>query len=77
MGYSETRGLAGVTAIVDGVAERVGATAQRRLLVGFGEWITDSFRFALEYSRNVDYPVAEGGTGRQVYGWTSMLTYQW
>lgn len=76
-GYSETRNLAGVSAVVEGRTERVGALSRRRFLIGAGEWITDGLRFALEYSRDFDYDVAQGGTGRRARSWSGMLTYEW
>ena len=71
--YSESRDLAGV--IRSG--ERVGFVPWKRFSVGVGEWVLDGLRLALEYSRDVDYPVSQGGAGKSTSGVFSTFTYTW
>ena len=47
-----------------------------------GEWVLDSVRFAVEYSRIWDYPFRPSdpsslGTGRAANGVFTKLTYVW
>ncbi len=77
VGYSESYDLNGVTRLVDGEPERVGTVPESRFLVSAGEWVLDGVRFAVEYSRVVDYPRGQGGTGKSAHGIFSMLTYEW
>ena len=77
VGYSESRDLAGVTRVIDGVENRVGFVPQKRFLVGVGEWVLDGFRISLEYSHIVDYAQADGGTGNTADGYFAMFTYVW
>jgi hypothetical protein len=81
IGYSETEDLAGVTkAIGDPLAPtllRVGNAPERRLSVGMGEWVLPGLRIAVEYSHNVDYDVADGGTGNSANGVFTQITYEW
>ncbi len=77
IGYSESHDLAGVTQVTDGQPSRVGSLPRRRLVVGVGEWVLDNLRFAIEYSRNWDYPKNQGGTGNTAEGVISQLTLVW
>jgi hypothetical protein len=81
IGYSESDDLAGVTkAIGDPLAPtflRVGNAPERRLNVGVGEWVLPGLRVAVEYSHNVDYDVADGGTGNSANGVFTQITYEW
>jgi hypothetical protein len=81
MGYSETEGLAGVTkAVGDPLAPtllRVGNAPEKRLSVGVGEWVLPGLRVAVEYSHNIDYDVAAGGTGNSADGVFFQTTYEW
>jgi hypothetical protein len=77
-GYSQSSGLAGVTQeAADGTRSRVGFLPRKRLLVGAGEWVLPNLRFAIEYSRNLDYPKNQGGTGNAADGVLSQLTLVW
>lgn len=77
IGYSQSRGLAGWARAADSGAERVGFMPKRRLLLTAGEWVTDGLRVAVEWSRQWDYPSAEGGSGKSWTGITTTLTYVW
>lgn len=77
IGYSQSRDLAGVTKLINGESTRVGFVPKRRLLLTFGEWVVDGVRFAVEYSRNWDYSLGDGGTGRTATGIEARLTYAW
>ena len=77
VGYSESQDLAGATRVIDGVNTRVGFVPEKRFLVGFGEWVLDGVRVAVEYSHVVDYSQAEGGTGNSADGYFAMLTLVW
>lgn len=78
IGYSQSRGLAGVTRLVNNEpAARVGFVPKRRLLLTAGEWVADGVRLAVEYSRNWDYSLNEGGTGNAASGIFTSLTYVW
>ena len=57
--------------------ERVGFIPWKRFSVGVGEWVLDGLRLAVEYSRDVDYPVSQGGTGKSTSGVFSTFTYTW
>ena len=77
LGYSESRDLAGVTRVVDTTSSRVGFVPKRRLLLTAGEWVLDGVKLAVEHSRNWDYTVKEGGTGKTANGLFTTLTYTW
>jgi hypothetical protein len=77
IGYSESTDLAGVTRVVGGVPERVGNVAERRLLASVGEWVLDGLRVELEYAHDLDYSVADGGTGNSANGVFFQVSYQW
>ena len=77
LGLSRSQGLAGSTGLGNGQAGRVGALPRQRLFVTAGEWVQEGLRLALEYSREWDYPVTDGGTGRAANGWVTTLTYAW
>ncbi len=72
--YSQSADLAGV--IQEGPV-LVGTVPRRRILVGAGEWILDGVRVAVEYAHIEDYPISQGGTGRDADGFFSMLTLEW
>ena len=42
-----------------------------------GEWLLPEVRIAFEYSYNVDYSAAAGGTGNRANGVFSQLTLEW
>lgn len=75
IGYSESRQLAGVTALINGEPTRVGFVPKRRLVLTAGEWVLDGVRVLFEYSRNWDYTLSEGGTGNAAPGFFVALTY--
>jgi hypothetical protein len=77
LGYSQSSDLAGVTRLIDGSPTRVGLVPKRRLLLTAGEWVADGVRVALEYSREWDYSLSQGGTGQAAQGLTLKLTYAW
>lgn len=77
MGYSQSDDLAGATRVIDGENVRVGFVPERRFLVGFGEWVLEGLRVAVEYSHIVDYEKKDGGTGHSAEGWLAQLTYEW
>jgi hypothetical protein len=63
--------------LIDGTPTRVGFVPKRRLLLTFGEWVLEGLRAQLEYSREWDYSVSEGGTGNAGNGISATLTYAW
>jgi hypothetical protein len=75
--YSHTSDFFGVKKLFDVANIRAGSLPKDRMLFTFGEWIVDGVRFALEYSRNRDYSIGQGGTGRSTNGVSAMLTYAW
>jgi hypothetical protein len=75
IGYSQSSGLAGTTALLDTGATRVGFVPKRRLILTAGEWVLDAVRLAIEYSYNWDYPRSAGGTGNTAPGFFVSLTY--
>lgn len=75
--YSESRDMQGVARVTGGLAERVGFVPEKRFLVSLGEWVTDTFRVAIEYAYIKDYSANHGGTGRHANGVFSLLTYEW
>ena len=78
IGYSQSHDLAGFMADPTGAGPvRVGTVPRRRLNVGIGEWVLPGLRLALEYTLNLDYSVAEGGTGNYANGGFAQLTYEW
>ena len=77
LGLSRSQGLAGTSGLGAGLSGRVGGLPRQRLFLTAGEWVQEGLRLALEYSREWDYPVTEGGTGRTVNGWVTTLTYAW
>ena len=80
MGYSESSDLFGVTRIVDPlnpVPERVGTVPERRFSIGIGEWVLDGCRVAFEYAHDIDYSVADGGTGNSADAVLMQWTYEW
>lgn len=68
--------LAGVLDDINGLV-RVGALPREKLLVSVGESVMGGVGVAFEYSRLLDYPVAQGGTGRSGTEVFSMLTCDW
>ena len=77
VGYSQTRDLAGVTQVTNGVSNRVGFLPKRRLTLTAGEWILDGVKLVVEYSHTVDYSINEGGTGTSGKGISAALSYTW
>jgi hypothetical protein len=81
IGYSQSRDLAGVTRSINNQGNveltKVGRVPQKRLLLTAGEWVTDGLKVAVEYSRNWDYSISEGGTGKATNGVFASLTYVW
>ncbi len=77
VGYSQSRDLAGVKQLIDGTATRVGFVPKRRLLLTFGEWVVEGLRAQLEVSREWDYSLIEGGSGKAGNGISTTLTYVW
>jgi hypothetical protein len=77
IGYSQSRDLAGATRLVNNEPNKVGLVPKRRLLLTAGEWVTDGLKLAVEYSRNWDYSISEGGTGKAANGVFTTLTYVW
>ncbi len=76
--YSESRDLQGVTQkSSSGRTSRVGALPWRRIILGGGEWVLENLRFAIEYSRNWDYPTYLGGTDKTADAIFSQLTLVW
>ena len=75
--YSQSRDLAGVTRLLDATPSRVGTVPKRRLLLTAGEWVADGLRVMFELSRNWDYALIEGGSGKSATGITATLTYVW
>jgi hypothetical protein len=73
IGYSQSHDLAGV--LLGG--ERVGFVPQRRYLATIGEWVLPNLRIAFEYSYNMDYSAAKGGTDRSADAVFSTITYVW
>ncbi len=73
-GFSGTTGLAGVTG-TGTPSTRVGTLPQYRMSLTYGEWLLESTKLAIEYSHNWDYPVSQGGTGKQADGFFISLTY--
>ena len=77
VGYSQSRDLAGATRLVNGEPTRVGFVPKKRLLLTAGEHVLDGVKLAVEYSRNWDYSLNEGGTGNTANGIFTTLTYTW
>jgi hypothetical protein len=75
IGYSESRQLAGTTALVDGTPTRVGFVPERRVILTAGEWVLEGVRLLIEYSRARDYGRNAGGTGNTARGFFVALTY--
>lgn len=75
LSYSESSDLAGATETNTGTATRVGFLPKQRLLLTIGEWVTDSVKFAVEFSRDWDYNIDQGGTGKIAEGLYSTITY--
>ncbi len=73
--YSQSRNLAGTTALINGAPTRVGFVPKSRLLLTAGEWVLDTVRVAIEYADNRDYSQSEGGTGNSAPGFFVSLTY--
>jgi hypothetical protein len=73
VGYSGSKDMAGVTALINGVPTRIGFVPQHRLFLTGGEWVMDGLKVAVEYSANWDYPVSSGGTGRVAHGAFGLL----
>jgi uncharacterized coiled-coil protein SlyX len=76
-GFSGTSDLAGVTEMVGTTLTRVGTLPQYRMSITAGEWVLESTKLTIEYSHNWDYPIDQGGTGRQADGIFLDLTYNW
>jgi hypothetical protein len=87
IGYSESDDLAGVTRLIGGdplaappiapTPTRVGFVPERRLSVGFGEWVLPGLRVAFEYSYELDYDEDDGGTDESAHGFFNQMTYEW
>ena len=77
LGYSGTKGLAGVSQSIDGQLTKVGSVPKHRATVTGAEWVLENLKLAVEYSHNWDYSRAEGGTGNQADGVFTTLTYTW
>ncbi len=77
LGLSRSQGLAGTSGLAAGLAGRMGALPRQRLFLTAGEWVQEGLRLALEFGREWDYPVTDGGTGRAVNSWVTSLTYAW
>ena len=77
LGYSRSQGLQAISAQVAGLPVAMAGLPRQRLLLTAGEWLQDGLRLAVEYSREWDYPLADGGSGRVANGWTTSLTYAW
>lgn len=77
LGYSESRDLAGVTRVANGQGLLVGQVPRKRLLLTAGEWVLDGLRLTVEYARNWDYSLQDGGTGKRSNGLSTTLTYSW
>jgi hypothetical protein len=75
--YSQSRDLAGMTRVFNEETSRVGFVPKMRLLLTAGEWVTDGVKVLVEYSRNWDYSINEGGTGSTANGFFTTLTYTW
>ena len=76
-GYSGTSDLAGVTELVGTMPIRVGFLPKNRISITAAEWVLESTKLSIEYSHDWDYPVQEGGTGKQADGFFVDLTYNW
>ena len=77
IGYSETRDLAGVNTVSNGVTSRLGALPKQRLTLTLGEWLMDGVKLVFEYSLIRDYPVVDGGTDATGRSLAAVLTYAW
>lgn len=77
IGYSRTSDLAGATELTGTTRVKVGALPQARMTATAGEWFLPNARIAIEYAHNWDYPIAQGGTGRQSDGVFAALNYNW
>jgi len=77
IGYSQSRDMAGLSRVVDGSATRFGFVPRRRLLLTAGEWVMENVRVVVEYSRNWDYALADGGSGQVANGLFVSLSYAW
>ena len=75
--YSQSRDLAGVTRVLNEETSRLGFVPKMRLLLTAGEWVADGVKVLVEYSRNWDYSINEGGTGNTANGFFTTLTYTW
>lgn len=77
LGFSQSRDLGGVFQLVNGASIRVGSVPKRRIILTAGEWLHESLRLAVEYSHDLDYSPAEGGTGKTARSLFTTLTYAW
>ena len=77
LGYSRTSSLQSLSTLVAGVPVQMAGLPRQRLLLTAGEWVQDGLRLVLEYSREWDYSISDGGTGLRSHGWTTSLTYAW
>ena len=77
LGFSRSQGLQGLTSLLGGAPTPLAGLPRQRLLLTAGEWVQDGLRLVLEYSREWDYPLGDGGSGRQTQGWTTSLTWAW
>jgi len=77
IGYSESRGLAGFTRLLNGESVRVGRVPKKRFLLSMGEWISDGLKFAVEYAREWDYSTDDGGTGSVSNRVSATILYVW
>ena len=77
IGYSETRDLAGVATVSNGITSRAGALPKQRLTLTLGEWLMDGVKLVFEYSLIKDYPISDGGTDATGRSLAAVLTYAW
>lgn len=75
VGYSGSAGMAGTTALINGVPTRVGFVPKSRLLLTAGEWVLEGLKLTLEGSIDWDYPISQGGTGATGWGLLMALTF--
>lgn len=77
IGFSQTRDLAGVTTVSNGITSRVGALPRQRLTLTLGEWLMDGVKLVFEYSLIKDYSIPDGGTDATGRSLAAVLTYAW
>jgi len=75
VGYSRSRDLAGVARLERSVTNRAGFVPRSRLILTAGEWVQESTKLSIEYSRDTDYPGVQGGTGGRAHSVVATITY--